>query len=484
MKFDEVIRDFREVYRERVDQYMERYIQQCYIELGKGKRKLKGRTEDFDFFEIDLNDFEQWLQAEISSIDGKIGKSTAADIRDIYYTPIMVGTSDKSYSEQEEEIPIAIPASVHSTHRMYLKLGKIHEGSLERAKRLARALMNGQPIPLRDGDNTIFIGDGEVFYINPGCLEEPLIGMKTFGPDPHGVLPITYSEEKESGSGRSDIYRISEDGITLFLTKTRDGFKKREDITLPLKTDSQGNLQTDLDIFTSAISYQYSRRIAFGLNAEDVQKMVSTLRGVLQKTSRSFSQLETETELIKKIEELQASLDGKETSIAQLMATYTDRGERDEASITALGEELRDGKSKIETLTDENGRLTEENETLKKRQQKHTAQIQILQQNNGQLEARAKQAEENSDVLRQRMEQLKQKVMQAVGKVPFVGKRVKAIFDEDVMALPAQTQKKDDFRASLQRTDTSAVDIERVDEEQVTSTRKRVDRSEEDRLDL
>lgn len=460
MKYEEVIRNFREVYRERIDQYVERYIQQCYIELGKGKRKLIRNSSDCDFFEIDLGDFTTWLRKEIQSIDGKLGRSTVEDIRDIYYTNGMLYTTDEGYRKQEEELPSDLqPSSIHSTCRIYLNQGKILEGALiENIKMLARAVMNGQPIPFKDGDSTIYIGDGEVFYVNPGCLEEPDLSFK--GPDargifkiPHGVLPITYGEERKSGCDRGDIYRISKDGVTLFLTKTRDGFKKREEITLPLKTDNNGDLQTDLDIFTDAISYPYRRGTVISLNSENAQKLTSTLRGVLEETSSSFVQLETETELRKKVEELQASLDGKETSIAELIATYTDRGERDETSISALREELETGKSKIDTLTSENGRLTEENESLKRTQEEQTAQIQTLQQNNAQLETRAKTAEDNSDSLRQRIEQLKEKVIQAVGKVPFVGKKVKSIFDEDVLALPPQTQKEDDFRARLQVTE-------------------------------
>ena len=57
MKYDEVIRDFREVYRERVGQYAERFIQQCYIGTTEGRRGLKEDKAGNRYFEIDFEEF-------------------------------------------------------------------------------------------------------------------------------------------------------------------------------------------------------------------------------------------------------------------------------------------------------------------------------------------------------------------------------------------------------------------------------------------
>lgn len=438
MKYDEVIKDFRELYRERVDQYVERYIQECYLrwcEENKGK--------DEEYFEISLNDFVNWLKRKVKGIDieKKEVYYTAERIEDLYKTSTARGTSDMSYKEQVETFGDSW--GVHDTVSMLLiQKGKsfvIYEDSIRLAKIMAYAKMNGQPIPLRDMDNSIFIGDGELFYINPARLKKSDTSMERI-----------YTEEDNN----KYISRINEGGFTFYFGETFGGGFESYHV-LPLK-DENGDIKID---FLNLSSY-------IKVNKEDNLRIANLLRTVLEKTSRSFVQFEKETELRKKLEELEVSLEGKE------------------ASVSALEEESETGKSRIETLTVENGRLTEENGTLKKKQQEQTAQIQTLQRNNGQLEVRAKQAEENSDTLRQRMEQLKQKVMQAVGKVPFVGKRVKAIFDEDVYTLPSQTQKKDDFRASLQMTEASTDDTESVSKKQVPSTRNRTDRSEEDELNL
>ncbi|MCR5146761.1 MAG: hypothetical protein K6B70_05410 [Clostridia bacterium] len=432
MKYDEVIRDFREMYRERVEQYAERFIQQRYIGTGEGLRESKEDTAGNRYFEIDFEEFKKWMEAEISSIDGKIGENTAKDIQDIYYTPEIISTSDTGYREQEETSKYTIPSPVHSTYRMYLETGKrqVYEGSIREAKAFACTVMNGCPIPLKDGNNTIFIGDGEVFYISPAGLIETLNKGSRAGSF------VQYDTDKTNlpkGSNRVDIYRISESGMTFCEERNQSGgFKKTEKITVPLK-DENGDFITDLDVFTEGVKKGYNHPwLVANLSQEDASKLASTLRGVLQRTSSSFVALETETELRKKVEELQASLDGKEAGIVELMSSYTDRSGKAEASISSL---------------------REENESLRRTQEEQSAQIQTLQQNNAQLETRAKTAEENSDSLRQRIEQLKEKVIQAVGKVPFVGKKVKSIFDEDVLALPQQTQKEDDFRARLHVTE-------------------------------
>ena len=444
MKYDEVIRDFREVYRERVGQYAERFIQQCYIGTTEGRRGLKEDKAGNRYFEIDFEEFKKWMEAEISSIDGKIGENTAKDIQDIYYTPEIISTSDIGYREQEETSKYTIPGSVHSTYRMYLETGKrqVWEGSIKGAKTFASTVMNGCPIPLQDGDNTIFIGDGEVFYISPAGLKETLNEGRR-----EGIEYVVDKKNLPKGRERADIYRVSENGMTFCEIRNQSGgIVKTEKITVPLK-DEKGDFLTNLDVFTEGVKEGYNISydwVIAKLNSEDASKLVSTLRGVLQRTSSSFIDLETETELRKKVAELEASLEGKEISIS------------------ALGEESENGKSKIETLTVENGRLAEENGVLKKKQEEQTMQIQTLEQSITQSETRAKAAEDNSDALRKRIEQLKEKVMQVVGKVPFVGKRVKSIFDEDVLTLPSQTPKEDDFRSRLQVTEPT--DIEIIDE--------------------
>ena len=493
MKYSEVIRDFKTLYRERVDEYVERYIQECRVEVNKGKRKMKSEYKDeYRYFEINFNDFEEWLEKEISSTDGKVDKNTAKEIEKTYYTTTMLRTSDEGYNEQEKASNgLYIPGSVHSTYRIYMdphsKYSKVNEAYVERAKEVVHSLMNGQPIPLKDGDNTMWIGDGELFYVSPAVLDEPTDERKGSIRRTEPPLSIQYSEDKENLLAkfwnRADIYRVNKNGVTFFVVTHHNGIDKCDAVNTPLN-DANADILTDLDVFTDGTEKRYNYpSLMPKLKSEDALKMVGILKGVLQKTSSSFRAFETEIELRKKVEELQAKLTEKETGIAKLMSTYTDKGERDEASISALGEKLEIGKSKIDTLTAENERLTEENDILKKKQVEQTTQIQSLEQNNIQLEAKAKKSEENSDNLRQRTEQLKEKVIQAVGKVPFVGKRVKAIFDEDVLALPPQAQKEDDFRAKLQVTEPSTRDGMDIKNE-TRPMRKRTSGREDDRLDL